>query len=346
MVVSLIISVIGLFSYKNMDKKIYFTYDEQIETLKTKYNIIISNDKIIEKNILKIFSFSLVDDYIECFSDAQLRQMRLEDFLIISVFDKQFQKILFLHSIYVENILKNKISNFIVKNNGYNVDNYIKKSRFKYSQQKLEKIDKILEKIKEIISKNKNLKFYELFKNISFNDTIDFFSFLTRKEKLEIISEYQLFKEIKIEDEKESNEKIELFKNMISIIRRFRNMVAHNKKIIGTYLKDVNVNLIRLIKIDKFNILNFKNIKINNKKRKTDIFVMILSFLFLAPSDYIIILLFSDLMVFFTNNEEVIQWVLFYLKALNFPDDFVTKITKIYNKHLNKLKEKSITHSF
>lgn len=327
-----------------MDKKIYFTYDEQIDELKKIYNIKISQDRILEKDILKTFSHSLIDEYVECFSSEQLVQMGLMEFLIINTIDKQFQKILFLHSVYVENILKNKISNFIVKNKGYCIDNYIKKSRYKYSQKKIEKINKILEKLKEIIDTNENFKFYELFKNISFNDTIDFFSFLTKEEKEEIISEYQFFKNIKLVSKKESDEKIELFKNMLSIVRKFRNMVAHNKKIIGIYLKDTDLNLIKLMKMDKFNILNFKNVKENNKKRKVDIFVMIISFLFLTPSDYIVMLLFADLMIFFTNNNSVIQWVLFYLKSLNFPDDFIDKISNIFNNHLEKTRKAPFTN--
>ena len=279
-----------------MDKKIYFTYDEQIDELKKIYNIKISQDRILEKDILKTFSHSLIDEYVECFSSEQLVQMGLMEFLIINTIDKQFQKILFLHSVYVENILKNKISNFIVKNKGYCIDNYIKKSRYKYSQKKIEKINKILEKLKEIIDTNENFKFYEL------------------------------------------------FKNMLSIVRKFRNMVAHNKKIIGTYLKDMDLNLIKLMKMDKFNILNFKNIKENNKKRKVDIFVMIISFLFLTPSDYIVMLLFADLMIFFTNNNSVIQWVLFYLKSLNFPDDFIDKISNIFNNHLEKTRKAPFTN--
>ena len=318
-----------------MDKKIYFTYDEQIDELKKIYNIKISQDRILEKDILKTFSHSLIDEYVECFSSEQLVQMGLMEFLIINTIDKQFQKILFLHSVYVENILKNK---------GYCIDNYIKKSRYKYSQKKIEKINKILEKLKEIIDTNENFKFYELFKNISFNDTIDFFSFLTKEEKEEIISEYQFFKNIKLVSKKESDEKIELFKNMLSIVRKFRNMVAHNKKIIGIYLKDMDLNLIKLMKMDKFNILNFKNVKENNKKRKVDIFVMIISFLFLTPSDYIVMLLFADLMIFFTNNNSVIQWVLFYLKSLNFPDDFIDKISNIFNNHLEKTRKAPFTN--
>ena len=96
--------------------------------------------------------------------------------------------------------------------------------------------------------------------------------------------------------------------------------------------------------MDKFNILNFKNIKENNKKRKVDIFVMIISFLFLTPSDYIVMLLFADLMIFFTNNNSVIQWVLFYLKSLNFPDDFIDKISNIFNNHLEKTRKAPFTN--
>ena len=169
-------------------------------------------------------------------------------------------------------------------------------------------------------------------------------SFLTKEEKEEIISEYQFFKNIKLVSKKESDEKIELFKNMLSIVRKFRNMVAHNKKIIGIYLKDMDLNLIKLMKMDKFNILNFKNVKENNKKRKVDIFVMIISFLFLTPSDYIVMLLFADLMIFFTNNNSVIQWVLFYLKSLNFPDDFIDKISNIFNNHLEKTRKAPFTN--
>ena len=71
---------------------------------------------------------------------------------------------------------------------------------------------------------------------------------------------------------------------------------------------------------------------------------MIISFLFLTPSDYIVMLLFADLMIFFTNNNSVIQWVLFYLKSLNFPDDFIDKISNIFNNHLEKTRKAPFTN--
>ena len=77
-----------------------------------------------------------------------------------------------------------------------------------------------------------------LFKNVTFNNAIDLYSFLKRDEKLEIISEYFLINNKNITDD----ERLELFKNMIIITRKFRNKIAHNYKVIGVNLEKASLN--------------------------------------------------------------------------------------------------------
>lgn len=178
-----------------------------------------------------------------------------------------------------------------------------------------------------------------LFKNVTFNNIIDLYSFLKRDEKLEIISEYFLINNQNITDD----ERLELFKNMLVITRKFRNKIAHNYKVIGINLEKVYLNTSILKKIDIFGCIS--NLDIKNKRGRNDIYSMLISILFLLNSDFIYTLFLKDLAFFKENNlsnpsENLKQLVELYTVKLNLPNNFFKSFKNIYKAELEKINKK------
>ena len=292
-----------------MYDKPFLTYEEQIEKLKNDYELLVDlNSTIIETELLKTLSYyDLVNGYKECFmkNEKFLKDITLYEIFIFSVKDKEFQNILLHHSITVENIFKNKMAYLIAKKKGVHQDDYLDENKYHVSNpNRQSKLKELLNKLKDICSspKEQPTLYYKnnhdhtppwiLFKNITFNNIIDLFSFLEKSEKLEIINDYSLFNNSNITDD----EKLELFKNMISVTRKFRNKIAHNFKIIGVTLDRIQIQTSVLKKIDTFGILS--NIDIQEQRGRNDIFSMFLSILFLLDSKLLCSLFLRDVEFF------------------------------------------------
>lgn len=331
--------------------KPFLTYEQQIEKLKTNYNLNFGASNILELELLKTISYyDLINGYKDCFMQDNkfLEGVSLSEIFVFSTIDKAFQDVLLRYSIYVENIFKNKMAYIIAKNKGVHYSEYLDASKYHApNPDRKIKLDNLIIKLLNTHVKTKDTPtmFYRenhnhippwiLFKNVTFNNIIDLYSFLKKDEKLEIISEYRLFDNRLTEDEK-----LELFKNMLVITRKFRNKIAHNYKIIGIKLDNPEINLSTVQKIDDFNIID--NIDIRDKRGRNDIFSMYISILFLLDLNLIYILFLKDTTIFEKivysgNNSQSDNTVEFYLKRLDMPLNFIKKINTIHKNELEKL---------
>ena len=88
--------------------KPFLDYGERIEKLKVDYNLEITNKRILEKEFLKTISYyDLINGYKDCFMiNGKFQNENILTLFNFSYLDKRFQNILFMYSIYVENIFK------------------------------------------------------------------------------------------------------------------------------------------------------------------------------------------------------------------------------------------------
>lgn len=194
-------------------------------------------------------------------------KVNLPTIFLFSLIDKRFQNILFLYSVYVETIFKTKMAYIISKNKGIENVDYLDFN--KYTIQNPKRKNRLIKTLNDITAvhlysednptkhyreKHNHIPPWILFKNVKFRTMIDLFTFLNRNEKLELIQEYDIFKTNKITED----EKLEMFKNMISIIRKFRNKIAHNSKVIGISILNNSLNFSNLLKIDIFKLIKKK----------------------------------------------------------------------------------------
>ncbi|PGH21795.1 CAAX protease [Fusobacterium polymorphum] len=336
--------------------KPFLTYEEQIKKLRENYNLSVGDEEIELELLSTLSYYELINGYKDCFmvNNKFIEDRSLIDMFIFNIIDKKFQNILLHYSIYVENIFKTKLAHLIAKNKGIHYSEYLDEN--KYHTSTPDRKAKLLAVIGNFTKVHFNSEdtptvFYRkrhnhippwiLFKNITFNNAIDLYSFLKRNEKLEIISEYFLIDSKNITDD----ERLELFKNMLIITRKFRNKIAHNYKVIGVNLEKVSLNTSVFKKIDTFGCIS--NIDIKKKRGRNDIYAMLISVLFLLNTNLLYTLFLKDLAFFTENNltnpsENLKQLIELYINKLNLPNNFFELFKNIYNLELKKLNEKAI----
>ena len=327
--------------------KPFLDYGERIEKLKVDYNLEITNKRILEKEFLKTISYyDLINGYKDCFMiNGKFQNENILTLFNFSYLDKKFQNILLHYSIYVENIFKTKLAYYIAKNKGIHYSEYLDENKYHSSTpDRKAKLSTVIGNFTKVHfdSRDTPTVFYRknhnhippwiLFKNVKFTTVIDLFSFLNKNEKLEIINEYPAFNSSRIIND----EKLEMFKNMLSIVRKFRNKIAHNYKFVGETLDKTSIHLVNLIKIDPFRIIKKKDIKI--RRGASDVFGMYISILFLLGTSFLNILFLTETLNFksILNIENLSNQVKKYLYNCNFPDDFFKRIETII------IKEKKI----
>lgn len=327
--------------------KPFLTYEEQIERLKNRYKLQISPDARLEKTILESLSYyDLINGYKDCFlNDYGVFEdgVSLIDLLDFKIFDMNFQSILFKYSVYAENSFKTKLAYVLCEEFGVDIEDYLNSNNFVLYNQN-EKFNDTIENIRRVYedtSDNPTMYYREnhdhvpawiLFKNVLFNDCINLFTFLKEETKLKLIKRFFRHEDFEKEDY------FRLFKNLISIIRKFRNKIAHNAKVI-TYRVDRRYELqqIKLMKINPYSLMKWKDTK-NKITGRNDLFSMILSLTIVLDNPVLVGNMLNEIRVFLESNANVSDS---YIKITNLPPDIINRIQNIdikkyWVKHLEK----------
>ncbi len=322
-------------------EKPFKTYEEQIEKLKKEYKLNITDDDTAKSFLSTISYYDLINGYKECFmtNNEFHKGISIEYLFAFCVYDKNFQNILLKYSIYVENIFKTKLAYTIGKYFGVNEKEYLKKENYEVSFEKNKKFKEVSRNIKNVLKHPKTddpTKYYRdhhnhippwiLLKNVYFNDAIDLYSFLPKKMKEEIVKEYYEHEDFK------KSENLELFISMITIVRKFRNKIAHNAKVI-TYKCTGNAEI---------HLKNYKKIAINNfltdmdikyGKGKRDLFSMILSLIILLNNPNLIVSLIQELKFILESSPQLSDT---YVKISNLPPKLEKRLEYLYKYLLEK----------
>jgi len=318
----------------------FLSYAQQLQRLKTEYDLEIIDDGHFEKSFLNTISYyDLINGYKECFMEnGKFRKgLLLSDIFVFHTIDKRFQNILFLYSVYVENIFKTKMAYLIGETRGVHFSEYLMENKYFATPKRMLKLRKTLQDILLIhtTSKENPTKFYRenhnhippwiLFKNVNFSTMIDLFSFLSRKEKLKIISEYSFFHSNNLSED----DKIEMFRNMITTVRKFRNKIAHNYKVIGVILDKTSIHLQHFIRVCPYKLITYPEIK--KRIGRGDFYSMILSILPLLENKILQLHFIDDLINFKIDGCKV------YFSECGFPIDFLIRIGIIKKQILTEL---------
>ena len=324
--------------------KPFKTYKEQIEILKNKYKLNIKNENFALELLSTISYYDLINGSKESFfeKDSEIFEENTDiiDLFLFKILDKNIQNTLFKYSVYVENIFKTKMAYLISRKYGISIEQYLNEKNYylPINFQRREKRNQTLKTILAVATDNKykndpteyykkyhnHIPAWILFKNVNFTDIIDLYSFFKLEDKLEIAKEY-CNNASQLKDE----ELVELLKNSITIVRKFRNRIAHNLKVITYRAKGNNLKL-KNIK----NFLPNQFIGKNNYKNKigiNDLFSMISSITFLLKNETLIFQMFSELKADF-NLISLQKMVKKYKKVTNFPQNIEKRFDMILGK--------------
>lgn len=317
-------------------KKPFKSYSDLIAQLKTDYNIIIDNEELALNLLSTISFYDLKNGYKEYLKKVSSTQenVSLETLFQFLIFDKNIQMVLLKYSIYVENFFKTKFAHFLGENFGVDVSEYLNFD--KYNNKNKKRLKKVLFTIKKnldlenasiptkhYLENHNHVPPWILLKNVIFYDTIELFKFLHSEDKRKIIQEYFDIKQIIKDGCVDKEEDIELFINMISIVRSFRNKIAHNYKVI-TYKSEYKLFLVNYKKIDKYNLLTDWDIKY--KKGVNDLLSMIFSISILLNNPVLNFSFFQELYFAMLADKNLLNT---YEEISGLPKNFYRRLEKL-----------------
>lgn len=320
----------------NYDKP-FKTYKEQIEYLKSQHGLKISNDIFAEKALKSISYYDLINGYKDIFmnGDIFLPYVDIEYLCAFHHFNTAIQSILFKYSVYIENLYKNNLAYVLSENFGVHQNEYLNHRKYANSRNSNSRNfrDNTIQKIKSVITSpyleqpskhyldtHDHIPPWILFKNIKFGDSIDLYKCLKSSEKNKLNELIIPYEDLNID------KKAALLQSL-TIIRKFRNVIAHNLKFVTYHsrkcLQSENLPLI----IKDTMLTNINDTELNNG------YAMILSIIFLLSKSFFIKDFHLDLYKLLSNHlPGQYRLVKKYFETLGIPDDFFPRFENLIDK--------------
>nr|WP_072537039.1 Abi family protein [Anaerococcus mediterraneensis] len=227
---------------KQPDKP-FKTIEEQIEILDSR-KLIIDNQAFAQAALFTYSYYDLINGYKEVFMiDDEFRpNTTIEDLYLFAKFDRSLQNILFQYSVIVETSFKTALAYVLSEKYGEFQEDYLNIKNFnQFNKKELDQLKSTLNDIRKAYTPSHNNWINEptwhyvktknhvpawiLFKNISFDLSTKLYSHLKSKDKEDVCN---IMLDLTISTEKQK----EFLNNSLNIIRRFRNIIAHNLKFI------------------------------------------------------------------------------------------------------------------
>lgn len=277
--------------------KPYLTQDEQINKLINQYGLIIRNREFAKILLKNLSYYDLINGYKKCFikNGKYLDGITIEDLYFFLDFDRDFQNILFKYSFYVENKFKNILSNYLAETFGIEVVQYLDPNNFRrggiYVKDTISKIKDIPNSkyassaTKHYRDTKNHIPPWILFKDITFNQSIDIYRNLKYDDKLFVT------KSILNSSISEKN-MISILTNALIIIRKFRNIIAHNHNFV-TYRSKEKLILNQLVSTTFSDLVLSEDFK--NNVGANDAYAFILSLSIILNEKLLVSKMYYDL---------------------------------------------------
>lgn len=226
--------------------KPFLTYDELLTRLHDVYGLEIISPSMDKKALSTLSYYDLVNGYQECMMvNGKFKPgISFSHLYHLHFIDKDFQNIILSSSLIAENAFKNKLAYSLAKNFGVDMVDYLHKSNYKPAHNRDIVFSKVVKEIKNGLGVWKNNAFiytqqptkhyienhnhvppWILLKNTSFGNAINLYVLLKGAVKEEVTNEI-ITANMPVKD------KISVITSALNLIRKFRNVVAHNLKFI------------------------------------------------------------------------------------------------------------------
>lgn len=226
----------------------FLTYEEQIEHLRTKHHLLISDEQFAKDILLNISYYDLVNGYKDSLMSGEVFNpgISIEFLYFFYLFDKNFQNIILKNSLIIENSFKNKLAYMLADEISEHQDYYLSPKYYVPSINNYIVFQKVKDEIfaniryydnqsnTYIYNKQPTKHYFEnhnhippwiLMKNISFGNAINLYRLLNKHIK-------EKFTNSIITSSINVNDKINFYTSALNLIREFRNVIAHNLKFV------------------------------------------------------------------------------------------------------------------
>ena len=213
-----------------MERKVFKTIDEQIDTLRGK-GLVIDDEKYAKEVLLRENYF-----FLHGYRYPFLRSLdnkvfipgtKFEELYSLFVFDRQLRNIILKNILIIENNLKSIIAYHLSKKYGYREKDYLNPYNFNYSSDKKRQVNDLLAKVKRQVKTNATqhsatkhyidnygyIPLWVLVKVLSFGIVTELFAILKKEEQYDIVEIYGL--------------DIDTFNSYLSLLSNYRNLCAH-----------------------------------------------------------------------------------------------------------------------
>lgn len=293
--------------------KPFKTIDEQISYLQEVHGLTINDVDFAKKVLLTLSYYDLVNGYkTELMDNEKFKDnITIEYLSNLHMLDKDFQNILFKNSMLIENIFKTKLAYVLSQNFGVDDNDYLSnthylpcKGNLQFSSVKRaflnvyldendqEKPEKTIEQPTSHYAYHHNhIPSWIILRNVSFSNAINLFRLMNGKEKKEVVELMVLDNDVDISD------KLNFVVPALNLIRRFRNVIAHNLK----FVKHAEPRY----RLPKQSFKKIAGISIG-KKHEGDVYVCVLAILILLDSNILREKFVCDLeQVFMTDKKKI-----------------------------------------
>ncbi|MDO4594724.1 MAG: Abi family protein [Tissierellia bacterium] len=212
-----------------------FDFEKEINGLEQKCNIKIEDKKFAKSALSNLSYYDLIDDYKEVFAkDGDFQGISIEYLYDFYYFDHLLQTKILDYLLIVENFFKNAMSRVIGKKFGkrpeeyLDINNYDKRKNNSMLRGVLRNINNIARNPKPDFTptsiykkEHKDIPPHILFKNISFNEAIDLYTFLYNGDK-------KMVCDLLNPNISRHEGALDLVEKTLTMIRKCRNVIAHN----------------------------------------------------------------------------------------------------------------------
>lgn len=336
--------------------KPFKTIDEQINLLRNR-NLIILNEDFARKALSTVSYYDLINGYQESMMDNGIFKagISLEYLFAIHLFDKDFQNVIFKNSILVENIFKTKIAYVLAQNLGIEIEDYLDPKEFLPFYKNLNfyrlkdefyriymRLDRksnswsqkdtsyIPQPTRHYAEHHNHIPPWIIMRNLSFSNSINLYR-LIKDPHHDMISDLLLPQSGSVMT---PDQKTNFLVPAISLIREFRNQVAHNLKFV-THTSDDH-----RLPVTETNIITANKAITAGRKSLNDLYACIIAMTILLDSKVLRIRFYKDIenVVLSPNlepddSEKLLRAELLsdYLVLSKLPGTFLNDMYKLIN---------------
>ncbi|WZL82642.1 Abi family protein [Vallitaleaceae bacterium 9-2] len=310
-----------------MDKP-YLTYVQQLEKLQNEYGLIISDFDFALKCIKSFSYYDLVNGYQDLYinNGKYINGTTFEQLVALHIFNKNIQGVLIKYSTYVENSFKNILSNVIAKNISEDEKVYLDITKYKKKKNppQRQKFARLIEKLTQTsikctdtptshyINTKNHIPPWILFRNVSFSNATDFLTFINPNDKNDFIDQFNVFDDFDLCND----DKYKILLDSAHIVRKFRNIIAHNLNFLSYRGSDLSKNV---------NLLFEQTLSSSFDLKKTwrDTWGMVMAIVILLNNDFLAHNFLAELQSFMAIDDNIKP---LYCKTTGIPLDYEQRI--------------------